>query len=247
VQRAEANGFDLSNLTERERDVFELVVQQVKRERDVARILGISKGTVTVNKRKIARKLGLKYLCRVETPLPEITLQNPEAQAALSRLTRKEKEVFILVLQHKTEKDIAQIMGIGEPAVNFHERHILGKLGMPSTARLISVFGDDEEVTLEKLESDPIMRKALEKGLSPRREQLIELVEWETPTEAIAAKMHLTVESVYTYMCTLFRKLKVRDRDELIEWNNRRRQYRALISAQVQPEACQSVEPIGET
>jgi DNA-binding NarL/FixJ family response regulator len=118
---------------------------------------------------------------------------------------------------------------------------------MPSTARLISVFGDDEEVTLEKLESDPIMRKALEKGLSPRREQLIELVEWETPTEAIAAKMHLTVESVYTYMCTLFRKLKVRDRDELIEWNNRRRQYRALISAQVQPEACQSVEPIGET
>ena len=180
LQRAEANGFDLSCLTERERGVFDLVVQQGKRERDVARMMGISKGVVRDTKRSISGKLGVKSLCRVEEPLPDITLKNPKAQAALRRLTRKEKEVFILVLQHETKEDIARTMNIDEPAVRFHERHILAKLGMPSTARLISTFGDDEGATLEKLESGPVMRKALEKGLSPRREQLIELVEQRT-------------------------------------------------------------------
>jgi DNA-binding CsgD family transcriptional regulator len=237
LRRAEANGFDLSSLTERERGVFDLVVLQGKRERDVARMMGISKGVIRKTKRSISDKLGVKSLCRVEEPLPDVTLKNPGAQAALDRLTRKEKEVFVLVLQHKTEEDIAQTMSIGEPAVRFHERHILAKLGMPSIARLISTFGDDEEVTLEKLESDPLMRKVLSRGLSPKKEQLIKLVERRAPTKEIATKLGIGVESVYTYMHTLFTRYNLRNRDELIEWNNRRKKYKALIDAQVQSKA----------
>ncbi len=227
---------DLGRLTPQQKEVFDLV-QQGMREKEIARALGISKSAVRIRKRRMARKLGVKSLRKTEEPLPDITLKNPKAQAALGILSPKEKGVFALVLQHKLEKEIAHIMGVSESAVKQHKRNIRRKLKVRSTVRLISVFGDTEQITLEKLKEDPSIGRDLGIGLSQRMEQLIELVDQGFRAKEIAAELDLSPGTVHRYFDSLFAFLKLHSRAELVRWNNRRKQYLALRNALDQPAA----------
>jgi DNA-binding NarL/FixJ family response regulator len=236
LQNIEAANPDLSGLTHQQKEVFDLV-QQGMRERDIARALGISKSAVKIRKHRIARKLGVKSLRRAEEPLPDITLQNPKAQAALGILSPGEKRVFALVLQCKLEKEIAYIMGVSKEAVKQHKRNIRRKLKVKSIIELISIFGDTGQITVEKLKDDPNIGKELGIGLPHRTEQLIKLVEQGLQYTDIAAKLGVTLGMVHTSLSLLFKRLNVHSKAELVRWNNRRKQYLALRNALDQPAA----------
>lgn len=230
LQNIEAANPDLSCLTHQQKEVFDLV-QQGLREKDIARALGISKAAVKIRKHRIARKLGVKSLCKREEPLPDITLQNPKAQAALGILSPKEKGVFALVLQYKLEKEIAHIMDISKEAVKQHKRNMLRKLKVGSIVGLISIFGDTEQITVEKLKEDPSIGNELGIGLQRRTEQLIKLVEQGLQYKEIAAKMDVTLGTLHTKIQSLFKRLNIHSKAELAGWNNRRKQYLALRDA----------------
>jgi|GEM_PF-1431984 len=240
LKSAEATNPDLNRLTHREKEVF-VLVRQKKPVKEIARILGISKFTVRYHKRNIVRRLGSQSSDELEKPLTDITLQNPKAQAALCILSPREKGVFALVLQYKLEKEIAYIMGISKEAVKQHKRNILRKLKVGSIVRLISVFGDIEQITVERLKEDPSIGNELGIGLPRRTEQLIRLVEEGLKYRDIAAKIGVALGTVHATLSLLFKRLNVHSKAELVGWNNRRKQYLALRDASDQPAASSGV------
>ena len=57
-------------------------------------------------------------------------------------LTKRERELTGLFFQHKTEEEIASLMGITERAVDNYMTRILSKLGVSSKKEMIHKFGD---------------------------------------------------------------------------------------------------------
>ena len=62
--------------------------------------------------------------------------QSRVAKAAFGGLTRREREVAVLVAQGKSNKSIARALGLGERTVEGHVANALGKLGFASRAQL---------------------------------------------------------------------------------------------------------------
>ena len=63
---------------------------------------------------------------------PERPLEDP-----YGRLTEREREVFHLMADGMTTKDIAQRLGISTKTVENHRGHVLDKLGVRNTAELV--------------------------------------------------------------------------------------------------------------
>lgn len=57
-------------------------------------------------------------------------------------LTKREKELTGLFFQHKNDKEIAEIMGITNRAVDNYMTRILSKLGVATKKELMTKFGD---------------------------------------------------------------------------------------------------------
>jgi LuxR family maltose regulon positive regulatory protein len=71
----------------------------------------------------LARRVGLEP--------PAVALQ--EAR----RLTNREREVYDLMLQGLSNRDIANALFISEPTAKLHVRHILAKLGARSRTEAV--------------------------------------------------------------------------------------------------------------
>ena len=68
-----------------------------------------------------------ELLCKVTR---DLELQGPEKLCGLSGLTKRESEVLYWLAQGKTNKEIAEILGIGARTVNKHLEQIFSKLGV---------------------------------------------------------------------------------------------------------------------
>lgn len=75
----------------------------------------------------------------------------PELQTALA-LTQREAEVLYWVAQGKTNRDVAEILGLSPKTVNKHLEHLFVKLGVETrsaaTARALAVLGQRRESAL---------------------------------------------------------------------------------------------------
>jgi DNA-binding CsgD family transcriptional regulator len=54
-------------------------------------------------------------------------------------LTRREQDVLRLLVQHKTDREIAEALYLSARTVNWHVRSILGKLGFATRRELIAL------------------------------------------------------------------------------------------------------------
>lgn len=65
--------------------------------------------------------------------------QHPEAlpDDPYERLTDREREIFQLVVEGKTNKEIGEVLFISPKTVDNHRTHLMEKLGMHSTAELV--------------------------------------------------------------------------------------------------------------
>ncbi len=76
---------------------------------------------------------GKRYLCADAL----INLSNPNSQNALSELTKREVEIFDLLIQGKEVKDIAQALFLSHKTVHVHRANILSKLNLANNVDLI--------------------------------------------------------------------------------------------------------------
>jgi RNA polymerase sigma factor (sigma-70 family) len=60
-------------------------------------------------------------------------------RARLDTLTRREDQVFALVVQGKINKQIAQLLGASERTVKAHRHKVMEKMGVQSLAELVSI------------------------------------------------------------------------------------------------------------
>jgi len=58
-------------------------------------------------------------------------------QAGPSRVTPREREVFVLAAQGYTAKEIGKSLGISPRTVEAHRRHIKDKLGLNNQSELV--------------------------------------------------------------------------------------------------------------
>ncbi|MBI3744009.1 MAG: response regulator transcription factor [Chloroflexi bacterium] len=78
-----------------------------------------------------------------------IERRRPESQDRFDLLTSREREVFLLVAQGLTSKDISQRLDISHRTVEAHRAHIMTKLGLKSQADLIRLALQKERQTQE--------------------------------------------------------------------------------------------------
>ena len=65
-----------------------------------------------------------------------------------SILTKREKEVFLLLVENKTTKDIALELGISEKTVRNHISNVMQKLGVKGRASAVVELLKLNEITL---------------------------------------------------------------------------------------------------
>ena len=65
-----------------------------------------------------------------------------------SILTKREKEVFVLLIQNKTTKDIAEYLGISDKTVRNHISNTMQKLGVKGRAQAVIELIRLNEITL---------------------------------------------------------------------------------------------------
>lgn len=65
-----------------------------------------------------------------------------------SILTKREKEVFLLLVENKTTKDIALALGISEKTVRNHVSNVMQKLGVKGRASAVVELLKLNEITL---------------------------------------------------------------------------------------------------
>ena len=65
-----------------------------------------------------------------------------------SILTKREKEVFELLVDNKTTKDIAEMLGISEKTVRNHVSNVMQKLSVKGRAQAVVELIRLEELTL---------------------------------------------------------------------------------------------------
>ncbi len=68
--------------------------------------------------------------------------QSSKSMSSLT-LTRREKEIFDLVLQGQLSREIAEVLFVSESTVNWHVANILKKTDVESRAELIERYGGD--------------------------------------------------------------------------------------------------------
>lgn len=66
----------------------------------------------------------------------------------MSLLTKREKEIFILLLETKTTKEIASTLRISEKTVRNHISNVIQKLGVTSRSSAIIELLKLKEITL---------------------------------------------------------------------------------------------------
>jgi FixJ family two-component response regulator len=76
-----------------------------------------------------------------------------EARQRLASLTRRERELFDLVVEGKSYKEMALTMGISPRTVEHHRAHISTKLGMDRVADMVrlGIYAGGEETTLSAI------------------------------------------------------------------------------------------------
>jgi two-component system, NarL family, response regulator NreC len=81
---------------------------------------------------------GGRYLAPTLGPLPA-ERNHKRGQSDTDRLSRREREIFDLILQGRSSRDIASTLTISLKTVETHRAHINKKLGVRSPAELIRV------------------------------------------------------------------------------------------------------------
>ena len=79
------------------------------------------------------------------------TTQDLESEGKMrekSILTKREKEVFLLLVENKTTKDIALELGISEKTVRNHVSNVMQKLGVKGRASAVVELLKLNEITL---------------------------------------------------------------------------------------------------
>ena len=79
------------------------------------------------------------------------TTQDLESEGKMrekSILTKREKEVFLLLVENKTTKDIALELGISEKTVRNHVSNVMQKLGVKGMASAVVELLKLNEITL---------------------------------------------------------------------------------------------------
>ena len=84
---------------------------------------------------------GERYLSPRLGPVPTVRTRAPQEgrdpAAGLDQLSRREREIFCLIIQGTSSRDIAQSLCISLKTVETHRSHINRKLGVHSPAELI--------------------------------------------------------------------------------------------------------------
>jgi DNA-binding NarL/FixJ family response regulator len=73
----------------------------------------------------------------VNEKLVAAALRQPQQQSFIPRLTRREKEVLKLIVDERTNQEIADELFISLSTVETHRRHLCEKLGARNTAGLV--------------------------------------------------------------------------------------------------------------
>ncbi|EEX35741.1 response regulator transcription factor [bacterium 19MO03SA05] len=81
--------------------------------------------------RMVAR--GHRYLCADAL----FNLSNPQEKNVLMELTKREREIFFLLIQGKDAKEIGQVLFLSYKTVHVHRANILNKLGLSNIVDLI--------------------------------------------------------------------------------------------------------------
>ncbi|MGE5185733.1 MAG: response regulator [Acidobacteriota bacterium] len=79
---------------------------------------------------------GTRYLCPALREALE-QLLSPETKLPLERLTAREREVFVLLVQGHNNDSAAKTLGIAARTVETHRQRIMKKLGAHSVAELV--------------------------------------------------------------------------------------------------------------
>lgn len=66
----------------------------------------------------------------------------------MSVLTKREKEIFKLLIENKTTKEIGDILFISEKTVRNHISNVIGKLGVKGRAQAVIELVRMEEISL---------------------------------------------------------------------------------------------------
>ena len=66
----------------------------------------------------------------------------------MSILTKREKEIFKLLIENKTTREIGDILFISEKTVRNHISNVIGKLGVKGRAQAVIELVRMEEISL---------------------------------------------------------------------------------------------------
>ena len=80
---------------------------------------------------------GKRYL---SPSLEAVVREGEEAEGPLERLTNRERQILELIVQARSNKEIAQILDISVNTVNVHRTNLMKTLNLHSTAELV-LFG----------------------------------------------------------------------------------------------------------
>jgi two-component system response regulator NreC len=112
------------------RDAFEAGVQgYALKEQPLAEIIEAMRKMAS-GERYLAPRLGLP-------PAPRRRVPQDRDPAGINQLSRREREIFCLIIQGTSSRDIAQSLCISLKTVETHRFHINRKLGVHSPAELI--------------------------------------------------------------------------------------------------------------
>ncbi|TDQ18842.1 LuxR family two component transcriptional regulator [Algoriphagus boseongensis] len=73
---------------------------------------------------------------------PVLTKSTPKPNSELNILSKREKQIAILVSEGLTSAEIAEKLFLSELTVNTHRRNLIQKLGLKNTAQLIAMVGN---------------------------------------------------------------------------------------------------------
>ena len=103
-------------------------------QRQVAAVTG--KPVVSL-RRIFAGMIALLLTQQTRAPDPQTGLDPAVLQADLGRLTKREREVVMLVVNGLSNKEIGRALGISHRTVELHRAHGMGKLGVKSVSDLV--------------------------------------------------------------------------------------------------------------
>jgi FixJ family two-component response regulator len=104
----------------------------------------IRSGAIDFLEKPFSREAVLKSVTRaldLDAQMQLTERQTVEHRKQLDSLTRRERDVFDLLLEGKTNKEIGAALHIGLPTVTKHRAKMLGKLGVKNVFELVTLFG----------------------------------------------------------------------------------------------------------